>query len=70
MAKSVALKRLRNRVRLEASIRADLVLNDLLGEFEEEFDRRVGAGEPYELASYEDWVVSAVNQRLLPRGDA
>lgn len=69
MAKAVALKRLRNRVRLEASIRADLVLNELLPEFEDEFDRRVAAGEPYELESYETWVVEAVN-RQLTRGRA
>lgn len=64
MAKTVALKRLRSRVRLEAAIRADLVLNEILPEFEEEFDRRVAAGEPYELTSYDEWVASAVERRL------
>jgi hypothetical protein len=64
MAKSVALKRLRSRVRLEAAIRADLVLNEMLPEFEAEFDRRVAAGEPYELTSYDEFVVAAVDKRL------
>ena len=69
LAKQIALKRLRNRVRLEAAIRADIVLNELLPEFEREFDRRVAAGEPYELETYEEWVVQAVD-RQLPRGRA
>lgn len=66
MAKGVALKRLRNRVRLEASIRAEYILRDLLAEFETEFDRRVAAGEPYELTTYEQWVVETVNAHMLP----
>ena len=64
MAKAVALKRLRSRVRLEAAIRADIVLNDILDEFESEFDRRVAAGEPYELTSYDEWAAAAVGQRM------
>lgn len=66
MAKTAALKRLRSRVRLEAAIRADIVLNGLLDEFEAEFDRRVAAGQPYELTSYDEWVVSAVDRHLAP----
>ena len=64
MAKFAALKRLRSRVRLEAAIRADLVLNEILPEFEAEFDRRVAAGEPYELTTYDQWVAEAVEKRL------
>lgn len=64
LAKQVALKRLRSRVRLEAAIRADLILNEILPEFEKEFNRRVAAGEPYELTSYDEWVVSQVDRRL------
>lgn len=64
MAKAVAFKRLRSRVRLEAAIRADLVLNEILPEFEDEFDRRVAAGEPYELTTYDEWVANAVARRL------
>jgi len=66
LAKAVAVKRLRSRVRLEASIRADIILNDILDEFEVEFDRRVAAGQPYELTSYDEWVSARVDQRMLP----
>jgi hypothetical protein len=64
MAKVIALKRLRNRARLEAAIRVDLLLNELEDEFVTEFDRRVSAGEAYELTSYETWVVDAIDQRF------
>ena len=64
MAKAAALKRLRSRVRLETAIIADLVLNEILPEFEDEFDRRVAAGEPYELKTYDEWVAAAVERRL------
>lgn len=47
------------------SIRADRLLNELLDDFEAEFDRRVAAGEPYELTTYDEWVVDSVN-RMLP----
>ncbi len=70
MAKASALKRLRSRVRLEAQIRADEVLNELLPYFEEEFERRVAAGETYELTSYDEWCAKAVDGKLLPRGVA
>ena len=64
MAKVVALKRLRNRARLEAAIRVDLILNEIEDEFLGEFDRRVQAGEAYELSSYETWVVEAIDRRF------
>lgn len=66
MEKAAALKRLRSRVRLEASIRADFVLNELLPEFEAEFDRRIAAREPYELSSYDEWVKTAVDRVMRP----
>lgn len=66
LAKAVALKRLRARARLEAAVRADLALNDILPSFEDEFDRRVAAGEPYELTSYDAWLVEQVNLQLAP----
>jgi hypothetical protein len=66
LAKATAIKRLRSRVRLEASIRADVVLNEMLDEFEAEFDRRVAAGEPFELTSYDQWVVERVDRQLAP----
>ncbi len=64
MARAVALKRLRNRARLEASIRVDLIMNEIEEEFITEFNRRVLAGEAYELTSYETWVVEALDQRF------
>jgi hypothetical protein len=60
------MKRLRARVRLEASVRGDIVLNELLDEFETEFDRRVAAGEPFELERYDDWVAEAVDRVMRP----
>lgn len=73
MARAIALKRIRARVRLEAAVRADLVLNEIESEFLDEFDRRVAAGEPYELTSYEEWVRERVDRRfpaLPPRRSA
>ncbi len=64
MAEAIALKRLRNRARLEASIRVDLILNEIEDEFIDEFNRRVLAGEAYELTSYEAWVVDALDKRF------
>lgn len=64
MARAIALKRIRARVRLEAAVRADLVLNEIEADFLEEFDRRVLAGEPYELTSYEDWVRERVDRKF------
>mgnify|MGYP001188998455 CR=1 FL=1 len=64
LAKQIAFKRLRGRVRLELNVLGDKILNDLLPEFEQEFDRRVAAGEPYELTSYDEWVVGKVNDQL------
>jgi hypothetical protein len=46
------------------AVRADIVLNDIEDDFHNEFDRRVQAGEGYELTSYEAWVVDAVEQRF------
>ena len=51
-------------MRLEYAIQADIMLNSLLDEFEKEFDRRVSAGEPYELTSYEQWIVGKVKAAL------
>jgi hypothetical protein len=70
MQRLIGIKRIRNRARLEAAIRVDLMLNDLEDDFVSEFDRRVAAGEPHELQTYEQWVVDAVNQRIpaLPVG--
>lgn len=64
LAKEVGRKRLRNRVRLEAAIRADVLLNDVVADFEEEFDRRLAAGEPFELAGYDDWIVTRIAGQL------
>lgn len=64
MAKGAAFKRLRGRVRLELNVLGDKILNDLLPDFEAEFDRRVAAGEPYELTSYDEWVASSVYEQL------
>lgn len=63
LAKAAAMKRIRTAVRLELSVRADLILNDLLEEFETEFDRRIAAGEPYELTSYQGWIQEVVDAR-------
>lgn len=64
LAKATGLKRLRNRVRLETSILADRVINELVDEYEFEFERRLADGEPYELDTYEEWVVAAVKRKL------
>ncbi len=66
MAKAIALKRLRNHARLEASVRVDMILNDIEEEFIAEFNRRVLAGEAFQLTSYQSWVVDALDQRLPP----
>lgn len=62
MARTEAVKRLRSRVRLETSIIADRVLNNVLDEFNIDFDRRVAAGESYELIEYDEWVAEAVHR--------
>lgn len=66
MAKTIATKRLRNQVRLEATIHADLILNDLLADFEEQFQLQVDAGQPYELTDYVAYVQGEVRRRMLP----
>lgn len=41
------------------------ILNDLENKALDEFDRRVQAGEPYELESdYSDWIESALRREL------
>lgn len=60
MAKAIATKRLRSRVRLESSVLADTVLNEVLDEFSREFDRRVAMGEPYELDNYDEFVMRSI----------
>ena len=67
MAKQTGIKRLRNAVRTEYAIKADIALNDLLPEFEDEFDRRLATGESLELTSYAEWVEDTVKQ-LTARG--
>ena len=43
---------------------AERMLNTMLDEYVDEFDRRVAAGEPYELESYEGWIVERVQGEL------
>lgn len=64
MAKLAGVKRIRAAVRAEAAIRADLILNELLDGFTTEFDRRVAAGEPYELRDFGSWIAEAVEEKI------
>jgi hypothetical protein len=64
LAKQMAIKRIRSAVRLELGIRADVILNDLLDSFGEEYDRRVAAGEPYELTGYQGWIQDTIDARV------
>jgi len=66
MARQINLKRLRNSVRTEAAIRADVALNELAPLLEEEFDRRLAAGEPLELATFYDWADVEIQKQLGP----
>ncbi len=69
----MALKRIKSAVRLEMSISGDMILNELVAEFSEEFDRRVAAGESYELTGYDERIREAVAKRaplaLISRDD-
>ena len=72
LAKATAYKRIKSAVRLEMSIRADAVLNDLLDEFDKAFQRQLASGGPVELTAFDSWVKDAVEERAplsLVRGE-
>ena len=70
LARAIAKKRIRARIRMEAAIRCDVILNELEAQFDEEFDRAVKAGDPYVLdmedARVELWLRQAISRRFLP----
>lgn len=72
LARLANRKRIRTIVRLETSIQADSIIDDLLDQADTEFDRRVLSGGPYTLVEYEGWVMQAVRERFaaLEPGDA
>lgn len=64
LSRAAGVKRIRTAVRLEMACRADLILNDLLDEFDTAFTKAVAEGTPIELTGYSDWVVAGVEKRL------
>lgn len=62
LARQANRKRIRTIVRLETSIMADRIIDDLLDQADEEFDRRVMTGGSYTLVEYEGWVMNAVRE--------
>lgn len=57
-------KRIRTIVRLETSIQADGIIDDLLDQADQEFDRRVLTGDSYTLVEYEGWIMDTVRDRF------
>lgn len=69
LARALGLKRIRQRVRNEASLRCDIILNSVEDEYHKEFNSRVLRGEPYELLSDDGWIQERVSKHFpaLPR---
>ncbi len=59
LAKSQALKRLRSRVRLEMSLRADVLLNELEPPLLAAIEERAQAGMPFQVEDLDNWVREA-----------
>ena len=68
MAKGRALKRLRQKVRVEMAIRADEVLNFLEPELTDQIDARAALEQPYEVDADETWVRDIVDKYYPRRG--
>jgi hypothetical protein len=64
LAKKLGMKRIRAAVRLELSVRGDMILNQILDEYGKAFDAAVAAGESIELTGYQDFVRAGVERNL------
>ena len=64
LAKALGVKRVRSAVRLELACQGDLILNDLLDEYDRAFAKAIADGTSIELTGYQDWVRTGVEKRL------
>jgi hypothetical protein len=64
LAKKLGVKRIRAAVRLELAVRGDMILNQILDDYEKAFDAAVANEEPIELTGYQDFVRAGVERNL------